>query len=742
MRRMTPLAIAAVLLAAAPALGQTPRDHLKCYKIKPTKSVCADGVNDGQPCRNDAGCPGGTCVRLPKFVRGISVGLNDTLSPTNPQGLDPATKPGEDFTYDVRKPTDLCAPAGVDGQPIEDPQGLMGTHWLTYQIKQARGACAGDPGRACKRLDDCLSAAVAGPCLLFDEKFDRKAPRNAGVRVRDAYTDILLDFTKEDSLMVPASEDATAFQGVPSQEFFKCYRVKPTRSACAGGNNDGQACRSDADCPLGACLQLPKFPKVTHPDGLSFSLVDQFTTMQDPFGDDPEKTFDVRKIRTYCQAVDKKSLHFPENLRIAEQAGLLCYQAKAAKRKCSAAAPLNQLASCKREEDCGGIRRVTSFCVELDPKFDKKDPNVAGRYVDDDIFFWVGTRADVSKENLVCNPACRGFGDFALTPLIARVNQLALGVDGNPGSGVDVDEDAGTCAPQLNCSGGIDNQLSGIAAILNPLLAEQLDAGALNLLFQADELINGTTVISGFIGELATPAGCAAGNPDDPNTYPVDPGNPNDPCNYVAQKSSFFPDVRDTCEEQALISLPVDIAGADTAPSASAEGGGAGSSFNLNLPFGEGFVLTANGVRVSATLQHDTTDIAEINGVLGGAVEHAVLVDAVRGLDDSCVGGPNDGQACDPLVPAQCPAPGSCQLAATIPFSSVTLADFLQQAFPPDIDFGPGGHCTGGSNLNEFCNDTLADCPDQGGGTSCDAAESVSLGLQFSATAAHVTSIE
>ena len=740
LRSVFPAILACVALIASAAHGQTQRDSVMCYKIKPTKSACNGGSNDGAPCKKDDECPSGVCERLPKFVKGINVGLDDTLDPNNIQGLDPAAFPGEDFTYDVKKVKEVCAPAILDGAAIGDPNGIDGTHWIMYQIKQSKGVCGGDSGRACKKLDDCLSCAVSGPCFEFDSKFDKKDPRNTGVRIRDAFNDIRVDFGKEDMLMAPASEDSAGFLSPPSSsEFYKCYKVKPSKGVCTGGPIEGEACKKDVDCNGGTCVKPPKFPKETHPDGLSASIVDQFTTLQDP--NDPEKTFDVRKIKMFCQAVDKKSLHVPEDLRIAEQAGLMCYQVKGSKKKCAATSPLNALKSCKKEEQCGGIKKVTQLCVELDSKFDKKDPAVLGRYVQDDIFS-LGHRLDVAKEDLFCTPGCRGFGDFELTNLHAHVTGLALGLDGNPGSGVDVDGNAGTCAPASNCSGGIDNQLAAISGILNPVIVEQLESASLKLLFQADDLINGSTIISGFTGALAAAPGCAAGDPNDPNTYPVDPGNPADPCDYTADASSFFPDVRSTCKENALISLPVDITGADTAPSATATGGGPSSSFTLNLPFGDGnFTVTAAGVKVDADITHDTTDISEITGVLGGAVEHAVLVEAVASIQDTCIGGPNDQQDCEPTDIGTCPAPGSCQLSDSIPFNSESLAAFIQGSFPPDLDFGPGGNCIGGSNASEPC-DVLADCPDQSGGTSCDPRESISLGLQFTATEANVTGIE
>ena len=59
------------------------------------------------------------------------------------------------------------------------------------------------------------------------------------------------------------------------------------------------------------------------------------------------------------------------------------------------------------------------------------------------------------------------FGD------LVAVNDVRLGINGHPGEGLDVDG-LGTCAPGGNCSAGIDNQASSLAAIVNPVLADEL----------------------------------------------------------------------------------------------------------------------------------------------------------------------------------------------------------------------------------------------------------------------------
>ncbi len=268
------------------------------------------------------------------------------------------------------------------------------------------------------------------------------------------------------------------------------------------------------------------------------------------------------------------------------------------------------------------------------------------------------------------------------------------------------------CTPAL----GVDNALALplLTGIINPLLEEQIETGSINLLFQLEQLADGNVTISGFLGELASPTGCTAG---DPNNPPVDPGNPADPCNYLADISSFTNPLRTNCTEQeALISLDVSLSGTGSTPSATAQGGGAGSDFSLSIPLGgQSFQITAQNVLVDATITHDGSDVSEIAGVLGGGVNHAALVAAVGSIPGECSGGSNDGGVCS--NDAQCPG-GSCALSEDVPFSPEALAQTIGLLIPPDLDLDPG------------------DSPGTNG--ACPACESVSLNLAFEATEAFI----
>lgn len=677
MRVVGSVTMAAALVAVgawAPSGAEAARDPVFCYAIKASRGFDAFGKTDA--------------------TKRVFARVNDVMTPANPQGLLPGDVPGVDFTYQVRKVRDVCMPAQVDGRAIHDPD----TSWLSYQFKQERGSCDGDPAVPCRKDDDCVAAGAGTLCTAFKDlipaKFDKKDPTNLSVRVVDAYSDVRLDFSKEALLYSPATVGSASHLGVPAgAESYKCYSIKPTKKVCAADSplsgSAYQPCKREDDCGgvhrvTSFCETLPKFPKQTHPDGLSVSLTNAFHSIIGP--DEPPKAFELRKLRHFCQATGTKIVGELESPAIDPQAGLLCYQVKLAGAKCAANAPRNALKACKNEEQCGGERRVTTYCEKkVDPKFDKKDPNVLAQYMEDGFF---QHRLDVAKEFVMCSPACREPSEFELNDLVSHITHLALGPNGAHSAlaglprGVNVDGDIDTYSPfDQDPTGGIDNALQGIGGLLNGLLQEQLDDGGFTLLFQASELANGPVRISGFTGDLASPAGCPLGTPP----AALDPGNPATPCNYVANRSSFTWDFSGDCLPRALISLDVDVNGAESTPTATAIGGGPGTSFSLNIPFGDqDFSITAENVLVEAEITHDGSGIDMIRGVLGGGVNQQVLVDTVATLPNSCAGGVNEGNPCE--TNADCPS-SICELLGG--FTAANLSEFIYFSFPPDLDLDP-----------------------------------------------------
>lgn len=63
--------------------------------------------------------------------------------------------------------------------------------------------------------------------------------------------------------------------------------------------------------------------------------------------------------------------------------------------------------------------------------------------------------------------------------LAFKVEALAVGENGQPGSGLDVDGKPGTCAPEDDCSAGIDNGFAGVSILANQFITDALGSGEL-----------------------------------------------------------------------------------------------------------------------------------------------------------------------------------------------------------------------------------------------------------------------
>ncbi len=635
---------------AMPAFAQ--RDSYMCYKSKVVSTNFA----------------GGTLF------------LDDILTGDNPQELDALSGlAGVEGSYAAGKAKELCVPTDVNGAGIADAS----TGYLTYSVKRAGdGVCTNDIAIPCDEDGDC----IGGTCTISDA-FDKKSSDALSIAVADGFVTLPVDFGKELTVMVPSSVDPVSFQPPPSdKEAYKCYSVKATKASCVGGNNDGESCKDNSTCSAGGgvCTANAKFPKQTHPSGLSASIEDSIGDNADP--SHPERTLSLSKLKTFCQAVDTKEVGAAVEGRNAEQAGLLCYAGKAAKAACEGGA--NDGAVCKSDTDCtGGICRA-----------EPKSTGGLGLKVANELG---NSTVDAAKDAVLCVQACRNYEPGNFTDFVAHVSHLSIGATSDPNSplfglprGVDVDNNPLTSAP-FDQTDGIDNGL-GVALIqglLNPLLQDELDAGGFSLLFQASQFANGAVTISGFSAPLADNPGCSGG---DPNSPPLDPANPADPCTYD------LTGLGSTCvAASSNIQIGVTISGftSGVAGTASAAGGGPGNSFTLPLDFGgQSFEITAQNVKVDADITHDGADLQVIKGVLGGAVDKQALVDAISALPNACVGGANDGLAC--TTNANCPG-GTCALSEDIPFTSAGLASTISSGFPGDINLNGNADPADPNNPNE-----------------------------------------
>ena len=211
-------------------------DHYQCYKAKELKGVCQEDLT--AKCKTDADCQ---TVCLQKFTS-RNVSLSDQL------GTGVAI--GE--VTEVKKPKSLCTPVekvlpGADGPAPQDPA----LHYKRYQIK-------------------------GGPSV-----------KGLRVLARDQFGDHVIELTKEDSLLVPASKsDVAVGPPPPGSDHYLCYKAKNKKKTCT--DDLTTKCKADADCTQGGICDLG-FGKV--PQG----LMDQFGT----------STVEIKKVKFFCTPAEK-----------------------------------------------------------------------------------------------------------------------------------------------------------------------------------------------------------------------------------------------------------------------------------------------------------------------------------------------------------------------------------------------------------------------------------------------------
>ena len=195
-------------------------------------------------------------------------------------------------------------------------------------------------------------------------------------------------------------------------------------------------------------------------------------------------------------------------------------------------------------------------------------------------------------------------------PSVSKVSAMKIGDDGMAGNALDVDDDAGTCAPSGGCSGGFDNEIAKLASFVNPDFEASVQDGSLLFGFEHHGF-EGPGVpydLAFYVLDLATP-GCDVQSAG---------------CSYTAPPNLITED----CEP--LIKLGGAVVSGSTLTA-----GGPGTVVPLSLSLGaEPLELTIYGTSVEATVTVSDGEVTAMTGILGGAIKVSELKASIEALPD------------------------------------------------------------------------------------------------------------
>ena len=191
-----------------------------------------------------------------------------------------------------------------------------------------------------------------------------------------------------------------------------------------------------------------------------------------------------------------------------------------------------------------------------------------------------------------------------------RATFIEMGATGYPGDGLNLDADLETCAPDGDCSDGVDNSLAILAGLANDSIAEAVSSGDLNFLIELRETSPGVHLLSAFTADLAP------NNPDCELATAT--------CDWWVDKS-FLDD--ETCMPIAALDATLD--------GSSITGGGVGSVLPFALPLGDSsLTVTLLNLQFQGDLVYTDGQISSFSGVFGGAVPKSALEAAINAVPD------------------------------------------------------------------------------------------------------------
>ena len=219
----------------------------------------------------------------------------------------------------------------------------------------------------------------------------------------------------------------------------------------------------------------------------------------------------------------------------------------------------------------------------------------------------------IGVKTYACPKCTKIYSDFG-----AKLTQFQIGTTGNPGDALNVDGDLNTCAPDGNCSKGVDNAAAVLSFVINQPLSDSIVNGQFTFVAE----------LSGYQGEnIPFTLNLYYANMD-PMSIAAGCDGQKDVCMWDAMQSAFTAQ----CGPKFTFPDAVISGGVLTA-------GGANQLFAMDAQIlgAKNATLYVKGARIEAKVEFtaDGKAIQGMAGALGGAVPTPVVVDIINAMDDS-----------------------------------------------------------------------------------------------------------
>lgn len=394
--------------------------------------------DDGNACTVNDYCTGDhVCLGYPKVCDDNNPCTDDTCDPKAGCVFWPNNKPCDDG--DPCTIGDQCNGGKCSGVPVDCEDGNLCTidwcDWLGCHHEFTTGLC--DDKNACTAGDNCATGKCVGVPVICDDN--------------NPCTIDTCDPTV-----------GCIFQPIP------------------GPCDDGNLCTINDHCEAGVCVGLPKNCDDNDPctiDSCTTGGVCVHTPHSGPCDDG-----DACTVNDVCKS--GKCVGEPRSCDDNNPCTIdSCHKEWGCVYTPSEPKPCDDHSVCTVNDHCAnGVCTGTPIvCFDGNPcTLDECDPISGCYYVP-----YSGPCDDLNVctvDDKCVAGKCAGTSVF--TGLVGKSATLSIGVSGNPGQGLDVDQNPATCAPKGSCVKGIDNAFAVLSWLFNAEITKAVSNGKFALILE------------------------------------------------------------------------------------------------------------------------------------------------------------------------------------------------------------------------------------------------------------------